>query len=129
MSQPASITCPRCGRTSHHPTDRALNYCGHCHTFNDPEDQETLKRLIETGDAVQQQITKEKWQVQKALNVILINVGYAPEPHCPCATYAPSAIPGVCTCWHRADWHEPKGQCYRPYLRGTTIETPEDEDT
>ncbi|GIH29074.1 hypothetical protein Aph01nite_73840 [Acrocarpospora phusangensis] len=28
-----SITCPRCGRTSHHPVDVAEGYCGHCHDF------------------------------------------------------------------------------------------------
>lgn len=28
-----SITCPRCGMTSHHPVDVAERYCGNCHTF------------------------------------------------------------------------------------------------
>lgn len=32
-----SITCPRCGLTSHNPTDAAEGYCGHCHDW-------TLKR-------------------------------------------------------------------------------------
>lgn len=27
------FTCPRCGRTSHHPTDLAQGYCGACHAF------------------------------------------------------------------------------------------------
>jgi hypothetical protein len=26
-----SFTCPRCGRTSHNPTDEAEGYCGSCH--------------------------------------------------------------------------------------------------
>lgn len=30
-----SITCKRCGRTSHHPEDVANRYCGHCHVFLD----------------------------------------------------------------------------------------------
>lgn len=28
-----SIACPRCGRTSHHPTDVAEGYCGACHDW------------------------------------------------------------------------------------------------
>jgi hypothetical protein len=28
-----SFTCPRCGRTSHHPQDVAEGYCGHCHDW------------------------------------------------------------------------------------------------
>jgi hypothetical protein len=29
-----SITCPRCGARSFHPTDRAERYCGACHRFH-----------------------------------------------------------------------------------------------
>lgn len=28
-----SFTCPRCGRTSHHPADAAQGYCGACHAW------------------------------------------------------------------------------------------------
>jgi hypothetical protein len=28
-----SITCPRCGRTSHHPGDVAQGFCGNCHDW------------------------------------------------------------------------------------------------
>lgn len=28
-----SITCPKCWRTSYHPTDEAEGYCGNCHEF------------------------------------------------------------------------------------------------
>lgn len=28
-----SFTCPRCGRTSHHPVDEAEGYCGACHEW------------------------------------------------------------------------------------------------
>lgn len=28
-----SITCPRCGMTSHHPTDIREGYCGQCHDW------------------------------------------------------------------------------------------------
>jgi ribosomal protein S27AE len=31
-----SITCPRCGWTSHHPADVEHGYCGHCHAFTSP---------------------------------------------------------------------------------------------
>ncbi len=42
-----SFTCPKCGRTSHHPEDAAQGYCGACHEWtgsdedivpDDPED-------------------------------------------------------------------------------------------
>src|SRR5215813_3864046 len=29
-----SITCPRCGKTSHHPKDVGERYCGACHQFH-----------------------------------------------------------------------------------------------
>ncbi|MFJ9719968.1 hypothetical protein ACIRPQ_29250 [Streptomyces sp. NPDC101213] len=28
------VTCPECGRVSHHPQDIAEDYCGRCHVFN-----------------------------------------------------------------------------------------------
>jgi ribosomal protein L37E len=31
-----SITCPRCGRTSHHPADVVAGYCGACHDWTSP---------------------------------------------------------------------------------------------
>ena len=30
-----SITCLRCGRTSHNRNDVAQRYCGYCHVFHD----------------------------------------------------------------------------------------------
>jgi hypothetical protein len=30
--EPASLTCPRCGKTSHNPNDVREAYCGNCHT-------------------------------------------------------------------------------------------------
>jgi hypothetical protein len=33
---PDSFTCPRCGRTSYHPTDIKERYCGACHDWTDP---------------------------------------------------------------------------------------------
>lgn len=35
---PPSFTCPRCGRTSHHPKDIEHRYCGACHTFPENRD-------------------------------------------------------------------------------------------
>jgi len=38
MSAPASITCPVCGMTSHHPMDIVEGYCGNCHAWtSDPK--------------------------------------------------------------------------------------------
>jgi hypothetical protein len=31
--EPDGFTCPRCGRTSHNPNDRAQGYCGACHDW------------------------------------------------------------------------------------------------
>lgn len=31
--QRPSITCPRCGRTSHNPNDVREGYCGYCHDW------------------------------------------------------------------------------------------------
>jgi len=33
MTEPESFTCPRCGRTSHHPDDVREGYCGACHDW------------------------------------------------------------------------------------------------
>lgn len=30
-----AISCPRCGHTSHHPSDIRERYCGACHAFHD----------------------------------------------------------------------------------------------
>ena len=36
-----SITCPQCGMRSYHPTDVKTGYCGTCHAFTSPvENQE-----------------------------------------------------------------------------------------
>lgn len=32
-AEPDSFTCPRCRRTSYHPTDVAEGYCGACHDW------------------------------------------------------------------------------------------------
>jgi hypothetical protein len=36
MQVVAASTCPRCGRTSHNPTDIAQGYCGACHDWTTP---------------------------------------------------------------------------------------------
>jgi ribosomal protein L37E len=33
-----TITCHRCGRTSHNPNDVAFHYCGHCNHWHDGAD-------------------------------------------------------------------------------------------
>ena len=38
----ASITCGRCGATSHNPEDVAQHYCGECHRFHDDVQQITF---------------------------------------------------------------------------------------
>jgi hypothetical protein len=39
-----SFTCPRCGRTSHHPTDVAEGYCGACHDWTSDDPDHTIGR-------------------------------------------------------------------------------------
>ena len=38
-----SITCPRCGMTSHHPADVEQGYCGNCHDWTSPKTMTTRK--------------------------------------------------------------------------------------
>ncbi len=45
---PESVTCPRCGCTSHHPTDVREQYCGRCHAFH--EDSELVSSLLALAD-------------------------------------------------------------------------------
>jgi ribosomal protein S27AE len=33
------ITCPTCGRVSHHPKDVEERYCGNCHQWHDLMDK------------------------------------------------------------------------------------------
>ena len=33
VGEQPSFTCPVCGKTSYHPKDIELQYCGFCHTF------------------------------------------------------------------------------------------------
>ena len=35
-----SVTCPRCGMTSHHPRDVTEGYCGRCHDWTAIQSQE-----------------------------------------------------------------------------------------
>lgn len=35
FNPPPSITCPKCGRTSHNPNDVEQRYCGACHEYHD----------------------------------------------------------------------------------------------
>lgn len=43
----ASITCPRCGMTSHNPNDVRAGYCGNCHDWTSPLDEEVRRWLVE----------------------------------------------------------------------------------
>ncbi|MET7816073.1 hypothetical protein ABZT26_35200 [Streptomyces sp. NPDC005395] len=49
----ASVTCPECGRVSHHPVDVQEDYCSHCHLFNGGVDGwlhvACRRRLAEAG--------------------------------------------------------------------------------
>jgi hypothetical protein len=38
-----SITCPRCGRTSHHPVDVREGYCGACHDWTSRPGDERVR--------------------------------------------------------------------------------------
>lgn len=40
MTDQPSITCPRCGMTSYHPTDIRYGWCGNCHDHTSPPDDD-----------------------------------------------------------------------------------------
>lgn len=42
-----SFTCPRCGRTSHNPTDIREGYCGACHDWTGSPQQQKPRARIE----------------------------------------------------------------------------------
>jgi hypothetical protein len=44
-----SYTCPKCGRTSHHPEDERHGYCGACHDFTGTPKAASDYRVIVTG--------------------------------------------------------------------------------
>jgi hypothetical protein len=46
-----SFTCPKCGRTSHHPEDEAQGYCGHCHAFTREEPAASYQVVLADGPA------------------------------------------------------------------------------
>jgi ribosomal protein L37E len=46
------FTCPRCGRTSHHPKDAETGYCGNCHAFTRAQ---LRMRLYVAGKVVDEQ--------------------------------------------------------------------------
>lgn len=53
-----AITCPRCGRTSHHPTDEKEGYCSNCRDWTTPKGGMPLPdphadRALWTTDRVQ----------------------------------------------------------------------------
>lgn len=61
-----SITCPRCGMTSHHPTDVAEGYCGNCHDWTsprggDPEPTPEQRRGLRFRLYVRGELVAEDW--------------------------------------------------------------------
>jgi hypothetical protein len=47
-----SITCPVCGKTSYHPTDVEMGYCGYCHGYTSAVDpMEVAKRFLREAAA------------------------------------------------------------------------------
>jgi ribosomal protein L37E len=38
VTDAATFTCPRCGRTSHNPNDAREGYCGACHDWTGEDD-------------------------------------------------------------------------------------------
>lgn len=51
MSKPDSLTCPRCGKTTHNPTDITEGYCDFCgDTTSGDTSLLALAEAIETGE-------------------------------------------------------------------------------
>jgi hypothetical protein len=50
LGQP-SITCPVCHKTSYHPTDVEMGYCGNCHGYTSPVDPlATARRVVRQAE-------------------------------------------------------------------------------
>ena len=47
-----SITCCRCGMTSHNPSDVSQRYCGHCKIFHGEDAEATLRRIKVLVDVI-----------------------------------------------------------------------------
>lgn len=65
-----SITCPRCGATSHNPHDIEQGYCGACHDFTSGESSTlAFEEWLATGKIPEwrKQVLKERG-IQEALH-------------------------------------------------------------
>lgn len=52
MASDEPFTCPRCGRSSHHPKDIEHGYCGACHDFTGhavPGDEDAVPVVLYVG--------------------------------------------------------------------------------
>lgn len=66
MSEPVSITCPECGKTSYHPKDIEFGYCAFCNEFTTASTplnlMDRLVLLLSSAErAVDGPLTVSKW--------------------------------------------------------------------
>jgi hypothetical protein len=54
MGDRVKFTCPRCGAVSYHPKDEQHGYCGACHDFTGPTDEQaaTVAKLVREISAI-----------------------------------------------------------------------------
>lgn len=51
--EPPTFTCPRCGMTSHNPTDVRERYCGNCHDWTgSTHDHIAIEAQMMGGDLI-----------------------------------------------------------------------------
>lgn len=61
-----SVTCPRCGMTSHHPTDVEKGYCANCHDTTSGEFSVlAMADFVRTGELPEWRV---KWLESKAVD-------------------------------------------------------------
>jgi hypothetical protein len=56
-----SITCPKCGKTSHSPSDIKARYCGACHLFHDQWvlDECAKESAIRFRDVIREEVERQ----------------------------------------------------------------------
>lgn len=81
---PDTFTCPRCGRTSHHPDDAYYRYCGACHALTDDERSsrvaEELVRLLRRERELTAELAAAKALARRIAIAYVEHVGCDADP-------------------------------------------------
>lgn len=64
-----SITCFRCGRTSHHPVDVNQKYCDYCHVFHEVESSNMVVMINNHSECVSREVALELFRLRRAVKL------------------------------------------------------------